>query len=145
MTEFRDDYDLKRYEEEKQMPYVTSIERMGIEQGRQEGQRSLILRLLTRKIGPLPEETIAQVSQLSIEHLDALAEELFDFNDLADLNRWLAIDRPSLHQGLSDRSPSTCCKKTSRWKRSLKSRDFRSNNSNCKSFIGAVGLHSVQP
>jgi len=28
--------DLKRYEQEKQMPYITSIERMGIEQGREE-------------------------------------------------------------------------------------------------------------
>lgn len=86
--------DLKRYEQEKQMPYITSIERMGIEQGRQEGERSILLRQLTRKFGLLSEETIAQVSRLSIEHLDELAEELFDFNDLADLNHWLAIDRP---------------------------------------------------
>jgi Domain of unknown function (DUF4351) len=84
---FRDD--LKRYEEEKQMPYVTSIERMGIEQGRQE----MLLRLLTRKIGVIPEETIAQVSQLSTDQLDDLAESLLDFTSLDDLNGWLEGDR----------------------------------------------------
>ena len=93
--------DLKRYEQEKQMPYITSIERMGIEeglaQGRQEGiqqgiqqgRRSMLLRQLTRKFSVLPEGTIAQVSELSTHQVDDLAEALLDFNSLDDLVHWL--------------------------------------------------------
>jgi Domain of unknown function (DUF4351) len=92
--------DLKRYEQEQQMPYITSIERMGIEeglaQGRQEGrqegrqrQRSMLLRQLTRKLGTIPEGTIAQLSELSTDQLDDLAEALLDFNSLDELTQWL--------------------------------------------------------
>ena len=91
---FRDD--LKRYEEEKQMPYVTSIERMGIADGLAQGlerQRSMLIRQLTRKIGLLPEETIAQIAKLSTDQLDDLAEALLDFTCLDDLSNWLEIDR----------------------------------------------------
>jgi hypothetical protein len=59
---FRDD--LKRYEPEKHMPYVTSIERMGIEQGRQEGQRSLILRLLIRPIHKFTSATVTGFQEI---------------------------------------------------------------------------------
>lgn len=47
---------------------------------------------LTRKIGLLPEETIAQISKLSTDQLDDLAEALLDFTRLDDLTQWLAID-----------------------------------------------------
>lgn len=91
---FRDD--LKRYEEEKQMPYVTSIERMGIaeglEQGRQE-ERALILRLLTRRVRAVPKPLIDRISKFPIEQLESLAEALLDFTQLDDLTQWLAIDR----------------------------------------------------
>ena len=78
------------------MPYVTSIERMGIADGLAQGlerQRSMLIRQLTRKIGLLPEETIAQLSKLSTDQLDDLAEALLDFTCLDDLSSWLEIDR----------------------------------------------------
>jgi len=88
--------DLKRYEQENQMPYITSIERMGIEEGLAQGlkqgiqrQRSMLLRLLTRKIGLIPEGTIAQLAELSTDQLDDLAEALLDFNSLDELTQWL--------------------------------------------------------
>ena len=79
------------------MPYITSIERMGIAegleqglaQGRQEGQRSLILRLLTRQVGEVPEGVRDRIKQLPIEKLEAIGEALFDFTQLADLAQWL--------------------------------------------------------
>ena len=78
------------------MPYITSIERMGIEQGRKEEreqglerQRSLVLRLLNRQVGPIGEPAIAQTRALSFDRLDELAEALFDFTSVDDLNRWL--------------------------------------------------------
>ncbi len=65
--EFRDD--LKRYEEERQMPYVTSIERMGIEQGREEEKKAIALNMLKDN---LPLETIARFTGLSIAQLQSL-------------------------------------------------------------------------
>ena len=99
--------DLKRYEQEKQMPYITSIERMGIaegleqglmqgrREGRQEGERSLILRLLTRRIGVVPADLTLRIEQLSIEQLEALAEALLDFSQVEELVSWLAIPVPA--------------------------------------------------
>jgi len=36
------------------MPYITSIERMGIEQGIQQGEVIVLKRQLVRRFGPLP-------------------------------------------------------------------------------------------
>jgi Domain of unknown function (DUF4351) len=85
--------DLQRYEQERQMPYVTSIERSGIAKGLEEGldrQRSILLRQLTRQVGPIAEPTIAQVKTLSFDRLEELAEALFDFTSADDLVKWLA-------------------------------------------------------
>ena len=64
----------------------------GLKQGQQE-ERSLILRLLTRRIGAIPESLTDQISKLPIEQLESLAEALLDFTRLDDLTQWLAIDR----------------------------------------------------
>jgi hypothetical protein len=88
--------ELNRFEQENQMPYITSIERMGIEeglqQGLQQGQRSTLLRQLTRKLGMISEGTIAQISVLSTGQLNELAEALLEFNHLDDLEYWLLGD-----------------------------------------------------
>ena len=91
-----DAIDRKRYEEEKQMPYVTSIERMGIAEGLAQGlerQRLMILRQLVRKVGVVPEPLTDRISKLPIEQIESLAEALLDFTRLDDLTQWLAIDR----------------------------------------------------
>lgn len=61
--------DLEQYEQEKQMPYVTSIEQMGIEKGREEERRSLALKMLQENI---PLETIARITDLTIAQLQQL-------------------------------------------------------------------------
>jgi predicted transposase/invertase (TIGR01784 family) len=65
--EFRDQ--LATYERESQMPYVTSIERMGIEQGEDRATQKIALNLLHKNI---PLETIAEVTGLTIEQLQQL-------------------------------------------------------------------------
>jgi predicted transposase YdaD len=67
------------------VPITTSWEEKGIERG----QRSLILRQLTRRVGQLPETILAQVNELPIEQLEALGEALLDFTNLSDLQVWL--------------------------------------------------------
>jgi hypothetical protein len=86
--------DVRDFEEQRQMPYITSVEQIGFERGIQEGQhqgeRVLILRLLTCKVGKLPAATHKKVEALPLVQLEALAEALLDFTSLADLQTWLS-------------------------------------------------------
>ncbi|UBF26517.1 Rpn family recombination-promoting nuclease/putative transposase [Kovacikia minuta CCNUW1] len=61
----------------------------GEQQGRQEEARSLILRLLTRRVGELSQQVQSQVEALSIIQLETLGEALLDFRELTDLDDWL--------------------------------------------------------
>ena len=73
--------------------FVTSFEAIGREEGLVEGQtkgqRTLVLRLLTRKVGPLAPELQARVAALDPEALLTLSEALLDFTSMADLTAWL--------------------------------------------------------
>ena len=60
------------------------------EEGREEGERSLILRLLPRRVGEVPESVRVKINTLSITQLESLAEALLDFSNLSDLEVWLA-------------------------------------------------------
>ena len=81
---------LEETEQETVMQIVTSWMEQGIEQGIERGERSLVLRQLTRKVGELPESILAQVNGLPIAQLEALGEALLDFGSLAELEAWLA-------------------------------------------------------
>ena len=73
----------------------------GREKGREEGreeerqvalqrERSLILRLLTKKLGELDESIRERVSALSSGQLELLGVALLDFTTVADLDAWLS-------------------------------------------------------
>lgn len=91
--------ELKAYEEERKVPYITSVEEIGFErglqEGRQEGERSLILRLLARRVGQFPESVRSQIILLSIVQLEALGDALLDFSSLSDLQAWLMAQETS--------------------------------------------------
>jgi len=83
------------------MPYITSVEEIGFARGLQVGeqrgeqrQRSLILRQLNRRVGEVPESAQQRVERLTIAQLEALGEALLDFEQLADLLRWLEALEP---------------------------------------------------
>jgi predicted transposase/invertase (TIGR01784 family) len=88
---------LEGTEREGIMQIVTSWMERGIEQGiaegrtegRAEGERSLVLRLLRRRVGTLPTSVEAQVQALDLPQLEALGEALLDFAQLSDLTDWL--------------------------------------------------------
>jgi predicted transposase/invertase (TIGR01784 family) len=69
---FRDE--LEAYERERQMPYVTSIERMGIEQGIEQGRdrerKTIALNMLSRNI---PLQMISEVTGITISELESFA------------------------------------------------------------------------
>ena len=81
--------EMKTYEEERKMPYITSVEEIGYDRGKTEEAQSLILRLLNRKLGVLPDRPIDRINKLCITRLESLGEALLDFNTIEDLTTWL--------------------------------------------------------
>jgi hypothetical protein len=89
--------EVDRIHEEKRMPYVTSVERehiaaaerVALQQGRRDGQASVILRLLERRWGGVADDVRAGVAALSPERLEALADRLLDFASVDEVRRWL--------------------------------------------------------
>ena len=73
-------------EREATMEIVTSWQL----QGRQEGKEALVMRLLRRRFGSVPEEMTARMDRLSAEQLDDLGEALLDFGTVADLEQWMS-------------------------------------------------------
>jgi predicted transposase YdaD len=69
----------------------------GLAEGREEGldlgkraeARALVLRLLRRRFGERQPVTAALIDDLPLARLEALAEDLLDFADAADLDAWL--------------------------------------------------------
>ena len=61
----------------------------GLEQGRKEGEITLLLRLTQRRLGAIAPETETQIRNLSLTQIEALGEALHDFSDCADLDQWL--------------------------------------------------------
>jgi hypothetical protein len=70
--------DLKTYEEERKMTYVTSVEKIGIKKGRQEERQEIALKMLVEK---LPLETIARLTELSISEVERLAIEQIQISE----------------------------------------------------------------
>ncbi|MEH1858334.1 MAG: Rpn family recombination-promoting nuclease/putative transposase [Nostoc sp.] len=58
-------------------------------EGKVEGERTIILRLLNRRVGNIPDTLLSQIQGLSVEQLEALGDALLDFSSLADLEGWL--------------------------------------------------------
>ena len=90
------DAELKKIEPERQervMEIVTSWMEQGIEQGVLQGKqneaRSLVLRILRKRLGSLESDAEARVDGLSVEQLEQLAEAVLDFSSQSDLTRWL--------------------------------------------------------
>lgn len=60
----------------------------GRQEGREEVARSLILRLLSRTLGELPNPLRERIDRLSLNELERLSEALLDFATLEDLRAW---------------------------------------------------------
>jgi predicted transposase YdaD len=60
-----------------------------LQEGEERGERSLILRQLTRRIGELSSEMRSHFQALSLTQLEALGEALLDFTKPDDLDEWM--------------------------------------------------------
>jgi hypothetical protein len=89
--------ELKQFEQERQMSYITTGERIGYERGREDGKeegkveegKRLILRQLQKRVGVLPEKVLTSVQSLGVTQLEELSEALLDFTGIDDLLHWL--------------------------------------------------------
>ena len=54
--------------------------------------RSLVIKLLTRKLGDISLEIQARVNSLTLDRVEALGEDLLDFTQMEDLDSWLDTD-----------------------------------------------------
>ncbi len=67
-------------------------EKRGLKQGLKQGlqhEQDLVLRQLTRRLGPLSQRTQTSIARLSFEQLENLGEALLDFTHPRDLTQWL--------------------------------------------------------
>ncbi|MEL7245276.1 MAG: DUF4351 domain-containing protein, partial [Cyanobacteria bacterium J06573_2] len=62
---------------------------IGEQRGKQKGEATLILRLLTRKFGETSAEVEQKIQALSTTQLEDLGEALLDFSNQNDLTTWL--------------------------------------------------------
>ncbi|HLO86440.1 MAG TPA: DUF4351 domain-containing protein [Nostocaceae cyanobacterium] len=69
------------------------------QEGLQQGEQQLIIRLLNRRFGEIEPSLIAQIQRLSIVQLEALGEALLDFSGVADLEAWLEQNQ---NQGVAE-------------------------------------------
>jgi hypothetical protein len=88
--------ELKTYEEEHKMPYITSVEEIGYERGvKEEAERSkekeqvFISLLLEQKVGPVPQPLLNRIAKLSRQRLEAFAGDILKFESIDDLKAWL--------------------------------------------------------
>ena len=68
-------------------------EKKGLQQGVQQGEANLTIRLLKRRCGNLTAIQEQKVRLLSISQLESLGEGLLDFQNMSDLENWLQDNR----------------------------------------------------
>ena len=61
----------------------------GLQQGKREEARSLIMRMMARRLGTVDPQMQHRVQALSLEQLEDLGEALLDFSTVTDLAVWL--------------------------------------------------------
>jgi Domain of unknown function (DUF4351) len=65
----------------------------GHQEGRQEGETigeaRMVVRLLNRRFGEVPNQLVVRIQQLTISQLEELGEALLDFDTIGELETWL--------------------------------------------------------
>jgi hypothetical protein len=90
--------EIAQIEEERRMPYITSVERIGLreglregrlqglEEGNLQGQRAMLRRLLQARFGTVPTALGQQIDAADQVRLDQLADRIGAASSLADLD-----------------------------------------------------------
>ena len=85
--------EVQKIEEVKKMAYVTSVQRIGREEGREEGiegfQR-LLSKQFSRKFQLEPESLIGLFEDLSMEQMEKLGARIFEAGNIEDVKVWIS-------------------------------------------------------
>ncbi|MBF0614776.1 MAG: DUF4351 domain-containing protein, partial [Magnetococcales bacterium] len=96
---------LSNFEENKAMPYITSVERighkrgveegmlagmeLGEQRGRQEGRQeeaaSMLLKLMRRKFGQMPDQVLEQVRSANLEQIEVWSDNFVFANSVDEV------------------------------------------------------------
>jgi hypothetical protein len=80
---------MTQFEEEKEMPHLSTAERVGRrigrKEGREEGRRAMLKDLMEFKLGPLSKDVIAAVNSLNANEVDRISREILSAQSLDDL------------------------------------------------------------
>jgi hypothetical protein len=81
-------HEFRQFEEEKHMPYVTSVERLGMQKGFEQGQlqiaREMLLEAVATRFGEVPQDVTAAVQRLeAVEPLRVLLRQALTCASLA--------------------------------------------------------------
>ena len=79
--------------EEKEKHMYKELTTSWKEEGMLEESQHIVFRQLRRRWGELPPRMIAQVQALPVQEVENLAEALWDFTSLADVEKWLGGER----------------------------------------------------
>ena len=60
-------------------------EQLGVQKGRQEGEILILQRLLAKRFGSIPADTVSLISNASIEDIERWADRVFDAKQLSDI------------------------------------------------------------
>ncbi len=76
---------VKQIEEEKHVQFVTTPERVGIMKGLQQGEATVLIRLLQRRFGQLSPEYLNQIQQASTDALLIWIDRVLDATSLEEV------------------------------------------------------------
>ena len=74
---------------------IIYAEEQGEEKGRLKEAIALVMRLLKKRFGEIPETINDRIEDLLLSDLESLNEDILDFNSLEDLESWLQEHSPS--------------------------------------------------
>ncbi|MEQ8468368.1 DUF4351 domain-containing protein, partial [Coleofasciculus sp. E1-EBD-02] len=73
---------------EDQRGSIVKAKQEGLQEGLEQGIR-WIFRFLERQLGSIPPEISQWIQNLSVDQLERLGNDVFDFNNLEELSSWL--------------------------------------------------------
>ena len=77
-------------QEQQHMPYVTSIERLAREEGREEAMREMIVEYLRSRFSAVPQDTIEALQNLDLPTLKSVQRQAWNSNTIEEINQFLA-------------------------------------------------------
>ncbi|MCE2663455.1 MAG: cytosolic protein, partial [Microcystis sp. 53602_E8] len=82
--------ELNQYEEEKRMPYITSVERMGMEKGMIQKARESVIDALEIRFENVPSELVDEISQIQdTSLLKNLLRQAITLDSISDFQGYL--------------------------------------------------------